>query len=134
LITSILSAISGEPVDDAVQVQTPTDVAGALVLIVMAVLLAALVEEFIFRGLLFRSIADRYGFLPGALVSAMLFGLIHTAVGTGLAVWSLRLTLVIVGFALASIYRRRRNLLASISAHAAFNAVGVATILLVGAG
>jgi membrane protease YdiL (CAAX protease family) len=134
LITWLLSAVSGESVEAPVQVEAPNDVAGALVLVLMAVVVAAAAEEFIFRGLLFRSIADRRGFWPGAIVSALLFGLVHAAAGTDIAVWGLRATLVIVGVGLAWIYRWRRNLLSSIAAHAAFNAIGVTTILVVGTG
>jgi len=133
-ISVVLRAASGDPIEPPVQVEAPADLTGAVVLVLVAVVVAAIAEEFIFRGLLFRSIADRHGFWTGAIMSAIPFGLVHAAVGTDLAVWGLRATLVVVGVGLAWIYRRRRNLLAAVAAHAAFNAIGVATILLVGAG
>jgi membrane protease YdiL (CAAX protease family) len=132
VLTSILRGVSDDPLDPPVQVETPENAIGVAVLIMLAVVVAAAAEEFIFRGLLFRSIADRYGFWPGAVLSAVAFGLVHDAVGSELAVWVLRLTLLSVGLGLAWIYARRRNLLAVISAHAAFNTVGVAAIVLLG--
>lgn len=134
VLTSALQAFSDEPIGDAAQVDVATDVFGRIVLIGMAVVVAAIVEEFVFRGVLFRSIADRYGFWLGAAVSGILFGLSHSAVGDPLSIWALRVTLVVVGIGLAAIYRARRNLLATMSAHASFNAVGVALLLLFGQG
>jgi membrane protease YdiL (CAAX protease family) len=95
-----------------------------------ALIAAPVLEEFVFRGLLFRSIADRSGFWPGAIVSAIAFGTFHLSTpGDGLDVLALAIIHVGTGIGLAAIYRNRRNLLASIAGHAAFNLVGVIAIL-----
>ena len=95
-----------------------------------AVIAAPAMEEFIFRGLLFRSIADRSGFWVGALISAAAFGAFHLlSPGDGLDVLALGITHVGTGIGLAWIYWRRGNLLASISGHAVFNLIAVVTII-----
>lgn len=50
-------------------------------LVVSLSLVAATVEETLFRGVVFRSIAPRAGFVGGALLQAVLFGLIHSGYG-----------------------------------------------------
>lgn len=118
------------------EVQLPAQVSGDLAgwevasLVVFAVIVAPAYEEFVYRGLLFRSIADRHGFWPGALVSAFVFGASHLGTaGTWPGVLALGITLVGTGFGLAWIYWRRRNLLACISGHAMFNLIGVVLII-----
>jgi membrane protease YdiL (CAAX protease family) len=103
---------------------------GAVVLFaLLALVVAPVTEEFIFRGLLFRSIRDRHGFLLAAIVSSLLFGLVHfVAVNDWESTLALQATMVITGLGLATIYEKRGNLLASIAGHAAFNAIAVFTI------
>jgi membrane protease YdiL (CAAX protease family) len=87
-------------------------------------------EEFVFRGLLFRSIADRHGFWAGAIVSAIAFGAFHLLTpGNGLDVLALGITHVGTGLGLAWIYWKRKNLLASIAGHAIFNLIAVVAII-----
>lgn len=112
--------------------QVSTDLAGwgLVIFAVFAVIAAPALEEFVFRGLLFRSIADRLGFWPGALISAVAFGAFHLLTpGDGLDVLALGITHVGTGIGLAWIYWRRRNLLASIAGHAVFNLIAVVTII-----
>jgi membrane protease YdiL (CAAX protease family) len=95
-----------------------------------ALVAAPVLEEFVFRGLLFRSIADRLGFWAGAVVSALAFGAFHLLTpGDGLGVLALGIIHVGTGLGLAWIYWRRRNLLASIAGHAAFNLIAVVAII-----
>jgi membrane protease YdiL (CAAX protease family) len=97
---------------------------------IFAVIAAPVLEEFAFRGLLFRSIADRSGFRAGAVVSAVAFGAFHLLTpGDGLGVLALGIVHVGTGLGLSWIYWRRRNLLASIAGHAAFNLIGVVSIV-----
>jgi membrane protease YdiL (CAAX protease family) len=112
--------------------QVSTDLAGwgLVIFAVFAVIAAPALEEFVFRGLLFRSIADRNGFWPGALISAVAFGAFHLLTpGDGLDVLALGITHVGTGIGLAWIYWRRRNLLASIAGHAVFNLIAVVAII-----
>ena len=50
-------------------------------LVLYAVVMAPIAEELVFRGSIFRSVADRRGFWPGAIASAIPFGLIHVVPG-----------------------------------------------------
>jgi membrane protease YdiL (CAAX protease family) len=129
LVAVILERLTGETVNSPEQVSPDLRGWGIVILVVLAVIVAPTVEEFVFRGLLFRSIADRYGFWVGAIGSAVPFGLTHVAVGASVDLWALRITLAIVGISLAWIHWRRRNLMANIVAHATFNLIGVAIIL-----
>ena len=130
LIVFALRGVSDRSVDLPTQVSTDLSGWGVVAFAVFAVIAAPVLEEFVFRGLLFRSIADRHGFWPGALVSAVAFGAFHLLTpGDGLDVLALGLTHVGTGIGLAWIYWRRKNLLASIAGHAVFNLIAVIAIV-----
>jgi membrane protease YdiL (CAAX protease family) len=130
LIVLALRGVSDRSVDLPTQVSTDLSGWGLVAFAVFAVIAAPVLEEFVFRGLLFRSIADRHGFWPGALVSAFAFGAFHLLTpGNGLDVLALGLTHVGTGIGLAWIYWRRKNLLANIAGHAVFNLIAVIAIV-----
>jgi hypothetical protein len=81
-----------------------------------------LIEEIVFRGLLFGALASRLGVLGGAAISAVLFGAVHG--DPVLFPW-----LVIVGLVNAFAYAASGNLAVPVVLHALTNAVG-ATILI----
>ena len=96
--------------------------AGPFVLAALAmVIVAPLVEEIIFRALLQRLAARYWGALPGALVSALLFGLVH------LEPWYV-LGLIGVGLMLALVWAGTRSLPACWLAHALHNGVSLALL------
>jgi hypothetical protein len=124
-----LRGASDRSVDLPEQVSTDLAGWGLAIFAIFAVVAAPVLEEFVFRGLLFRSIADRNGFWAGAIVSAVAFGAFHLLTpGDGLDVLALGLTHVGTGIGLAWIYWTRRNLLASIAGHAVFNLIAVVAI------
>jgi membrane protease YdiL (CAAX protease family) len=130
LVVAILRGASDESV--ALPEQVSPDLAGwgLVSFALFAVIAAPVLEEFVFRGLLFRSIADRRGFWLGAIVSGLAFGAFHLLTpGAGLDVLALGITLAGTGIGLAWIYRRRGNLLACIAGHAAFNLIAVILII-----
>ena len=129
VVAIAIEALTGEQVRSAEQISPDLRGWGIAILVLMAVVVAPVVEEFVFRGLLFRSLADRYGFWVGAIGSAVPFGLTHVAVGASVDLWALRITLIVVGIVLAWIHWRRRNLMANVVAHASFNLIGVVIIL-----
>ncbi|HEV3086383.1 MAG TPA: CPBP family intramembrane glutamic endopeptidase [Candidatus Elarobacter sp.] len=92
-------------------------------LILSSVALAPIVEEMIFRGLLFGALAPRLGVLPGAAVSALFFGAVHGDV-------VLFPTLAALGFIGALAYAATGNLWVSIVLHALNNALGVTALVL----
>ena len=124
-VVSALVAISGRDVEVPRQVDPSLTGWAVVALVVYAVVMAPLAEELVFRGLIFRSVADRRGFWPGAFASAIPFGLIHVVPGSALDVSVLVFMMMITGVAWAWIHWRHRNLLVNIATHAAFNAVGV---------
>jgi CAAX protease family protein len=89
------------------------------------VLAAPIGEELFFRGFLFAALRARHGFWSSALLSSAAFGLVHVVQGSFLLVP----IIFVVGLGLAWVYERRGSLLASITAHATFNAIGLAIIL-----
>lgn len=88
----------------------------ALALLTMVVV-APVVEEMIFRGLLFGALAPRLGVLAAALVSAILFGAVHGDL-------VLFPTLAALGFISAIAYAASGNLWVSVTLHALNNALG----------
>jgi hypothetical protein len=130
VVVAALRGASDRSVQLPEQVSSDLTGWGLVVFAVFAVIAAPALEEFVFRGLLFRSIADRSGFWAGALISAGAFGAFHLLTpGDGLDVLALGITHVGTGIGLAWIYWKRRNLLASIAGHAVFNLIAVVTII-----
>jgi membrane protease YdiL (CAAX protease family) len=117
---AIVRAITGsEPSSSSVLNDTsgPWLVLNAL----MAVALAPLCEEVYFRGFLFQGLRGRMRFLPAAVVSATIFAFVH--------VEPIRFFgLAVMGLILASVFERRRTLVASMVAHATVNVVALALL------
>jgi membrane protease YdiL (CAAX protease family) len=133
LISGGIEAIFREAVGH--QVSIPEQVAPGLsplasgFLVLLAVAVAPISEEFFFRGVLFRTVRDRHGFWPAALASAIPFGLVHYVQSPAIDALVLQLTMVATGIGLAWIYERRGTIVASMAAHMAFNVVGLVFIL-----
>ena len=92
-------------------------------LVLAAVVMAPLVEETLFRGILFRAANARLPFWIAALGSGLLFGAVH---GELVAL----LPISLLGAVFAFLTRRTRSLLASATAHAGFNAFESLLLLL----
>ncbi|MGZ8630285.1 MAG: CPBP family intramembrane glutamic endopeptidase [Actinomycetota bacterium] len=130
VIVAALSAATGDEVSVPEQVTGDLQGFGLVVFALFAVVVAPVTEEFLFRGLIYRSIRDRYGVALGAIVSALLFGAIHFVAGeawTGTV--ALQVTMVVTGLGLALVYEWRKTLLAPIAGHAAFNLIAVVVIV-----
>lgn len=96
---------------------------GAAAAIAFAVVvLAPLAEEALFRGILFGSLANRWGYLWGSGVSALVFGLAHLNL-------TLLVPLALAGVALNALYRSSDSLVPSTVAHMTLNAVSVLSAL-----
>ncbi|HEX3465418.1 MAG TPA: CPBP family intramembrane glutamic endopeptidase [Candidatus Elarobacter sp.] len=90
--------------------------------VLTAVAVAPVVEEIFFRGLLFGALARPIGVLAGALVTGLLFGLVHFDL-------VLFPTLAALGFIGALAYARSGNLWTSVTLHALNNALGAAYLI-----
>lgn len=96
----------------------PRSQVGLGLFVVIAVVMAPLFEEIVFRGFLFRGLANSWGWVAGALVSAGIFGLAHLQL-------DVFVPLAALGFALAWVYKRSGSLWTSITLHALFNGIAV---------
>ena len=99
-----------------------------LVLAFGAVVLAPVIEELVFRGLLMRSLLGVMGAPWAILIQAVLFGLVHLNPEAGLANIGLVIILTGVGVVLGVGAHRLGRLAPSIIAHAIFNAVVLALV------
>lgn len=88
---------------------------GSIGVVILGVICAPLVEELIFRGLVFHGLQHRLSPFAAALASAALFALVHPFV-SWLPVFGL-------GLATAAVYQRTRLLAAPIVCHALYNAL-----------
>jgi uncharacterized protein len=130
IFSIVLGAISGQDATAPEQIDGESlSRAGQILAVIVAVVVAPVTEELVFRGILFRSVRDRHGFWLGAIVSSLLFGLVHFLPAPWPDTVLLMGTLAVTGMCLAAIYEWRGNLLSCIVTHMAFNTIGVVFIL-----
>ncbi len=90
--------------------------------VVIAVVIAPIVEEFVFRGFVFNALLRRMPLALAAILSGILFGAVH---GEPIVI----APLAIGGAVLAWIYYSSGSLWSSMLAHATFNAINLAGVL-----
>lgn len=97
---------------------------GLRIALCLSVLFAApLVEEPLFRGVVFRGLASAVPAWAAVAVSGFLFALVHVNAATFLPLWYL-------GAAFAWLYRRTGTILAPMALHALFNGVNLALLFI----
>ena len=87
-------------------------------LVVVVLFQAPLLEEPIFRGVVFRGFASHLPFWGAALLSGAVFALVHVNAASVVALWFL-------GVAFAWLYARTDTILAPMTAHFLFNAANL---------
>lgn len=92
--------------------------AGVILVVIRTVILAPVVEELIFRGLIYNRIKGYIGFWPAAIISAAIFGIYHLNLAQGIYAF-------LFGILFCLIYRRFENLLSCVFMHAAANLLSV---------
>lgn len=92
----------------------------AWLIIGLALLLAPIVEEMVFRGYIYTLLETRFGMAPAVLVSGLLFGLWHFP--QYYPGYFQMFLICVVGLAFSLVRAGSRTLLASILAHFAYNA------------
>jgi len=122
---SIAHDLIVNPKQQAIVSAFPRSVLGAGMFVLVAVVMAPLFEEVVFRGFLFRGLANSWGWVWGAIASAAIFGGVHLQL-------DIFLPLAALGFVLAWAYHRTGSLWASITMHALFNLIAVAAWALTG--
>lgn len=111
------------PVPDFLQALDETLFDGGIlanvVLIIAAVLVAPIVEEFLFRGLLQQSLFYHFGSLiPALVIPTVIFALFHVGY---LFYFPAMLELIALGFLLAWLMAKTGNILSPMLTHALFN-------------
>jgi membrane protease YdiL (CAAX protease family) len=103
----------------------------ALVLVgVAAVLIAPIVEETQFRGLLLRAGIQHHGFPLAAAGTSVLFGLFHTYEAHSLAGAAyLGIRMAVFGFVQCLVVRRTGRLTPAVMVHATFNAIALIAVI-----
>lgn len=94
--------------------------AAAIVTAFFSFLLVAVGEEIIFRGVLFRWIDEKWGFLAALIASSLLFGLMHIF-QPGATLWSSFAIAVEAGLLLGAAYKYSGTLWLPIGIHWAWN-------------
>lgn len=90
-------------------------------LLVVGAVLAPVVEEFVFRGLLYRAIRSRSGVVAASMITAIAFSLVHfTPLLIGV--------LFVFGLILAAVVERYKSLYPAIVLHALNNAVVIGLV------
>jgi membrane protease YdiL (CAAX protease family) len=131
VISLLLHELTGRNVTTPNQVPSDLPPFGVVVTILYAIAIAPVHEELFFRGILFRSLRDRYGFGVGGTGSGVAFGLVHYIPAPLVDSLLLMTVMVFTGFALAYLYERRGNIVAPMIAHATFNSIGLILIYLI---
>ena len=100
----------------------------AMLLMAMAVLIAPLVEETVFRGYLYPLFAKSFGILPAIVLTGVLFGLMH---GAQLGwTWGIVVLLILVGIVFTMARAYTGTVLASFLLHLGYNSmIAAATII-----
>ena len=101
----------------------------AMLFMAMAVLVAPLVEETVFRGYLYPLFAKSFGVASSVIITGVLFGLMH---GAQLGwTWSLVFVLITVGVIFTFVRARTGSVFASFLLHLGYNSV-IALITILG--
>lgn len=95
---------------------------------VAAVIVAPIVEEVLFRGVLLRSLLAIMGPWAAIVVQGVVFGCMHVQIALGAGNWGLSIVLSAMGVVLGALTYYRRGIWASVIAHALSN--GLALIVL----
>ena len=115
--------LSGYPKQESVQklaeMQSLTEVFN---IACYALVVAPVIEEFLFRGILFRAMKRSFGVGPALVISSILFGLVHQNVLSFVP-------LTFLGIILSLSYERTGDLRTCIFIHAFFNGFMVFSIL-----
>lgn len=93
-----------------------------VILFLLVALLGPALEEFLFRGLLYRSLRNLWPPAPAILISAFFFSAIHPSVATLLPV-------ALLGMVLAYLYEKTGSLVPGMVAHGLYNGSALAAVL-----
>jgi uncharacterized protein len=100
-----------------------TDVSAAWGIMIGGAVVAPVVEEIIFRGFIFAGFRERYGWKTAALISSLLFAVIHFQPTAFLPI-------VVLGLIFAYLYQRSGSIWPAIIMHVSSNAIALGAAFL----
>jgi uncharacterized protein len=127
LLVQLVPALRGASPDNIGFVRDEPG-ASVVVLAVLAVVVAPVVEELLFRGVVLRGLMLRVGFWPAAVTSSALFGVFH-AQGSPAEAALLAIATGVFGLGLCVLVRRTGRLAPAIGVHAVRNALALGAAL-----
>lgn len=91
-----------------------------------AVIIAPLIEEVVFRGVIFTQLTKHYNLKVGLWGSALIFGAVHLMNGSLDWISAIQLVIAgtVMGMLLNAIYIKEKNIWASFTVHALYNMMG----------
>lgn len=121
----------GKALEQSQNLVVKSHAVGVYVLLgVVVVLVAPVVEETMFRGLMLRTLMRRWGFWPAALVSTAVFALFHTyEVSTLAGALTLAGVVFALGLANCLLVRWSGRLAAGIMNHMVFNGLAIVVLI-----
>lgn len=137
VLMAIVAALGIEelPTQESIEILATGEAATLVVGILLAVILAPVIEEFIYRSVLFQGLRQSTGLWPAIVISALIFGLVHVETvlqdGQFVAAGFIPMSgIMLVGAFWAWIFHRTGNLVVPMVGHAVFNAIAVGLALL----
>ena len=118
-VTLSIERITGAPLENPqVGMLAPggASIYSAAVMVFLVAVVAPLAEELLFRGLLYRWIAERFGMWIGLVISSLIFSSMH-------GILLLIPPLFVVGCLLAWLYEKSGSVLPCIVMHGVFNGI-----------
>lgn len=125
LLATVSTLLDLDPDDVPDELGAGSGAIGMLFFAILVALIAPIAEEFFFRGLVFRSLANGIGVWGGAIVSGVMFGAMHLSSVDGDRLIQVGL-LTVFGILLALLYAWSGTLYACIAIHATNNCAAVA--------
>jgi uncharacterized protein len=101
--------------------QTP----GGFIAIAISLFSAGICEEFLFRGILQKSLTRRFSFVPALIITSLTFGLFHFD-----PQFVYIIVTVIAGLILGYIYNRWHSIVVNMTAHSIMNTIVLILLLL----
>ncbi|MDE6475993.1 MAG: CPBP family intramembrane metalloprotease [Erysipelotrichaceae bacterium] len=99
-----------------------------LLIIFTTLIFAPIVEEIVFRGVIYRFLRSRFNFMKASIISSLLFGFIHVYLslftGDYNDLWYI-FVYAIAGFLIAKTYEETHSLYGAIFLHFLNNAIGI---------
>lgn len=90
-----------------------------ILFVVLAVVLAPVIEEFLFRGVMYTGMLRSWGKWPAGIVLTLSFGLLHLADVGGY--WPALFMITMVGLGLLLVRIKTKSLIPAIAMHSAYN-------------